>query len=133
MRKLKKTICLMVAVLAMASTSVVAYAATTTFNITVGGSNPDVKSKRTLKSGTNYDNNFYVTATAINPPGGRIYAKSIKLDGTLDSERVFIEETNTTYSAAYNGNAPYDEYYYMEGSMEGPGAGMVKVSGRYTP
>ena len=117
----------------MASTSIASYAATTTFNITVGGSNPDVKSKRTLKSGTKYENAFYVTATAINPPGGRIYAKSHKLDDSLVSERVFIETTNKTYSAEYKGKAPYDEYYYLEGSMEGPGASVVKVSGRYTP
>lgn len=92
--------------MSMVSTSMVVYAETIVFHITVGGSNTGVKCKRILKSDTSHVNDFYVTTISINPPGTAIYARSNRPDGTLSSDRVTINETNITYNASYNGNAP---------------------------
>lgn len=65
MNNLKKLVCLALVGTSIASTSLVAFAATTDFNVTVGNSSTDTKSKRTLKAGgSSYENKFYVTVNS---------------------------------------------------------------------
>ena len=135
MRNLKKLVALLVFGTTLASAQIVALAATSTFNITVGAGEEDPMSKRTLKAGTpSYENRFYVTVTSMTPSDGAVGVESNILNGPLGSEEIIVYSGTQGASGAYNGTAPYDVYYYMKGRYAGSSiAPQINMGGRYTP
>lgn len=135
MRSLKKLICVALVGASIASTSLVAFAATTNFNVTVGNGSTDTKSKRTLKAGpARYENKFYVSVTSMTPSGRSVYVSSHILEGPIGSNEILAKSGTTGASASYRNTsaAPYGVYYYMDSRMSGPG-GNANMTGRYTP
>lgn len=135
MNNLKKLVCLALVGTSIASTSLVAFAATTDFNVTVGNSSTDTKSKRTLKAGgSSYENKFYVTVNSMTPSGMNVYVSSHILEGPITSNEILVNSGTRGASASYRNTtaAPYEVYYYMDSRMSGPG-GDANMTGRYTP
>lgn len=135
MKSLKKLVCVALVGTSIASTSLVAYAATTTFDVTVGNGSTDTKSKRTLKAGpTGYENKFYVTVTSMTPSGNSAYVWSHHLEKPISSNEILVNINTTGSSANYKNTsfAPYGEYYYLDSRESGPNGG-ANITGRYTP
>lgn len=136
--KKKVFICILTLCICIFGTSLVSYAATSEFTLTVtrSGSNEDNMSKRTLKAGGDrWENYFYVTSTSYAGTTGTIKVKSIKLyDTTLESEPIrFGTAKLKTDKERYKRYAPSGEYYYLKGEFVASTGNVVKMLGRYTP
>lgn len=115
-----------------------AYAATSSFSLTVTrtGYDQDAKSKKTLKAGgALYENKFYATAQTFNRTG-RMQVRSVQY-----KNKVLCTDWNTFDSSGtkkvrdyYNSIAKDGKYYYLQGAYSSSSNNYsLTVTGRYTP
>ena len=124
-KKIKRTLCGLVASLCLVGSTVPVFAETVDFDITVPG---DILSKRAEKADS--EQRFYVTGTSFNRTG-TLNCRSINRNNSaIQSSTASISPSHLSSSASYYRNAPSGQYYYMTTSAS---VSNLHVTGRYTP
>lgn len=124
-KKIKRTLCGLVASLCLVGSTVPVFAETVNFDITVPG---DILSKRAVKADS--EQRFYVTGTSFNRTG-TLNCRSINRNNSaIQSSTASISPSKLSNSASYYRNAPSGQYYYMTTSAS---VSNLHVTGRYTP
>ena len=131
---MKKRLLALIKVLGICAMSVPVTAATRTFNITVGGNNPDTMSIKTEKNPNDTDNNFYVRGIKFSNPSELVLARSYNLANPNKYYTIYGTTIKSyTDSAAYNVKVPHGEFYYMDTEFANGSGTVAKIEGKYTP
>ncbi len=115
-----------------------AYAATSSFSLTVTrtGYDQDAKSKRTKKAGgASYDNFFVATPQSFNR-NGRMQVRSLRLymESVHTDWKVFDSKAPKSVKGYYNSKAKDGKYYFLQGAYSSASNNYsLTVTGRYTP
>ncbi len=124
-KKIKRTLCGLVASLCLVGSTVPVFAQTVDFNVTVPG---DILSMRAEKADS--EQRFYVTGTSFNRTG-TLNCRSInRNNSTIQSNIASISPSHLSSSASYRSYARSGQYYYMTTSAS---VSNLHVIGRYTP
>lgn len=132
---MKKRILVFVLLTSILAANRTTYAATSSFNITVGGNHPDTKSVKTTKNPDDSDNNFYVTGYTSSNTAELVTAKSYNLSSPNKYYTKYgtMIVLNATQSAPYNCTVPHGVYYYMNTEFTNGSGSKVTMTGNYTP
>lgn len=132
---MKKKIFAILTIIGLLTMSMTVMAQTVSFNITMGGSSPDLISKRAEKNPYDQDNYFYVTGYSSSDSSTLIIAKSKHLYKPNQYYTPYgtMIIVGATQSAAYNTTVPHGELYYMEGEYLNGYGPRVQLTGAYTP
>ena len=124
-KKIKRTLCGLVASLCLVGSTVPVFAETVDFDVTVPG---DILSPRAAKFDS--EQRFYVTGTSFNKTG-TLYCRAInRYNSAILSNTASISPSKLSGSASYRSYAPSGQYYYMTTSAS---VSKLHETGRYSP